>query len=259
MSASSSVPFQDAVQILRRWVDDHGGVYPSRSTVVPYTSGAGTTAFSLGNWVMNRRAEQRAGRLGAAEAARLATVPGWPGAHGHTNPFPGRSALGYIALLRYAALSYHACPEPELIFEDYPLGRWVERRRRDFTAGRLTAAQRTALERLPGWVWEPGAHADVMVPAATMPWIHLRALLELLSAHGRLDRSVVAEHAGAPTRAWVERLIRDHHAGVADPSLVMLMAAMPGWDWSHRPAPTHPPRPALVPAPRLRVAGADPA
>lgn len=238
MSTSTGrIPFETAAEVLRRWVSSHFGVFPPRSVVVPLALDGSVVDFALGNWVMNRRSEQRAGSLAPEALAMLSTIPGWDDAGQSANPFKGRSALGYIALLRHVNLSYHAAPAPDLVIEGYPVGAWVVNRRRDFAQGKITAAQRMVLERLPGWVWTD-VDADAAVPSATMPWIHLRSIFELLASQGRINRALAAAYLPGPTRAWLERLVREHHAGNADPSLVMMFSAMPGWSWFDPPEPT---------------------
>lgn len=182
--------------------------------------------FDMGVWVMNLRADARAGRLSPERLAAAEAVPGllrepWQ------SPFPGRAGPGYRALLEHVRLTRAARPPAQSL-----AGRFVAARRRDRRAGRLSQDQIQALEALPGFSWE--RHPPALSPPSQMPWIHYRNLLEVLATHGRVTRNLVARNLPRSTVSWVESLVSQHRAGTADPEIVTLISALPGWDWDGR-------------------------
>jgi hypothetical protein len=103
--------------------------------------------FALGVWVDSRRQERRQGRLPVEQIAALDGVGFiW-------DPYAEDFARGLSALEEFMAEHGHTrVPQPHRTCDGFLLGLWVNRRRQERRAGRLTGERVAALDAL-GFAW----------------------------------------------------------------------------------------------------------
>jgi Helicase associated domain len=137
-------------------------------------------------------------------------------------PWSPRQAV-YFALLRdFVRRQGHARVPYEFREGTFRVGLWVSRRRRDHRTGALTAEQARALERLPGWSWNP--FADDFAERLALLGAFLRR-----EGHVR----VPSDHAeqGVSLGHWVEHLRALHRRGKLGDDMVQMLERLPGWTW----------------------------
>lgn len=135
------------------------------------------TGFKLGTWVFIRRQEYRTGKISAERVAALEAVDGWIWSALRGRPrMAGRDRLRQIAvasegappdtfaqgvreLTSFAHRHGHVrVPPGHREPEGLNLTNWINNRRTEYKAGRLTPDEIASLEAVTGWSWE--AHAD---------------------------------------------------------------------------------------------------
>jgi hypothetical protein len=105
--------------------------------------------YKLGSWVRHKRKQWKAGRLPDDRIALLEALPGWV--------WVPRDALweeGLASLRTFLAREGHARVPGKHSEKGFKLGSWVDRRRRERKAGKLSPDRVARLEALPGWVWD---------------------------------------------------------------------------------------------------------
>ncbi|KXO92981.1 Hef nuclease (plasmid) [Tsukamurella tyrosinosolvens] len=106
--------------------------------------------FALGWWVSSRRKYYQAGRLSAERAAELEAVPGWVWDVVSSLWENGVSELrGFVEKNGHARVA-----KGYVSVTGFALGTWVNSRRKDYRAGRLSAERVAELEAVPGWIWD---------------------------------------------------------------------------------------------------------
>ena len=108
-------------------------------------------AFRLGHWIQRCREDYRAATMPAARSAALEALSGWS----WRQPSLESWSAGLEALQRYISREGHAAPPQGEVLDEFALGWWVTRRRRDYRAGTLSPERAAELESMPGWQWEP--------------------------------------------------------------------------------------------------------
>jgi len=104
----------------------------------------------LGAWVTNQRLKYRNGQLDQEKQEKLGRLSGWT-----WDPYSDQWQEGYKHLNIYVKREGNALvPAKYKNKEGFTLGRWVRRRRWDYSQGKLSAEKRSALEQLPGWTWD---------------------------------------------------------------------------------------------------------
>ena len=110
--------------------------------------------FQLGRWVNHRRRDFKVGRLSSDRVAALEAFPGWVWEAHEANFQEGLEVLAqYVERVGNARVADRFV-EP-FGGEDFSLGQWASRRRRQFRVGRLSSDRVVALEAFPGWEWNP--------------------------------------------------------------------------------------------------------
>ncbi|WP_458682671.1 helicase associated domain-containing protein [Prescottella equi] len=148
--------FTDGVAHLRMYVTEHGHGQVPRS----YVSADG---FRLGRWIAVKRAAVRSNnpamtpeRVAVLLAAGF-VLDAQPRPHGPTNLHRRQWDTGLAHLAAYAAEHGHAdVPRRYTNREGFALGMWVQTRRKEYRAGRLTDSDRIAALNQLGFVWESG-------------------------------------------------------------------------------------------------------
>ena len=156
--------FEEGLEALNRYVETHGTArvpqgYEERDDPTAI-HGVGrsprTDGFQLGKWANKRRGEYRKGTLGPERIALLEALPGWS-----WKPRTEAFEEGLEALNRY--VDEHGTAKVPIGYRDptdgFRLGRWVQFRRLQYRAGKLSSERIALLEALPGWTWDPHAGA----------------------------------------------------------------------------------------------------
>lgn len=132
--------FREGLRVLERFMRREGHArVPDRHR---------ESGFPLGAWVRNRRREQKVGQLPRGRARRLARLRGWLWDH-----WDGQFATGLARLRRFVKRHGHALVPARHVEHGFPLGAWVNNRRRQYRRGELAAERVRALEALRGWRW----------------------------------------------------------------------------------------------------------
>ncbi|GBF17391.1 helicase associated domain protein [Rhodococcus sp. Br-6] len=148
--------FTDGVAHLRMYVTEHGHGQVPRS----YVSADG---FRLGRWIAVKRAAIRSNnpamtpeRVAVLLAAGF-VLDAQPRPHGPTSLHRRQWDTGLAHLAAYAAEHGHAdVPRRYTNRDGFALGMWVQTRRKEYRAGRLTDSDRIATLNQLGFVWESG-------------------------------------------------------------------------------------------------------
>jgi superfamily II DNA or RNA helicase len=171
----------------------------------------------LGLWVLNKRRDRRTGRLDRARAAELEALPGWT-----WDPFADDWAAGLAALRSFAAREGHAHVPWDHVEGDLRLGRWVVKRRAEYTGERLDPVRAAELEKVRGWNWDPRTEAWVTGLAALRGFV-------AREGHARVPSNHVED--GLRLGSWVGSRRQDHKRGRLSPARAAELEALPGWTW----------------------------
>lgn len=138
--------FNAGLTHLRRYVAAHGTSHAGYDEVFD--------GFALGQWVTNRRADYRTGRLSAKRIAlferEFADWQWSPQATASAAAFE----TGIAHLHRYVAV--HGTPNARRrdVIDGFSIGIWVQSRRADYRTGRLSAERIRRVEtEFPSWRW----------------------------------------------------------------------------------------------------------
>lgn len=176
--------------------------------------------FLLFQWASEQRREHLAGRLDAARAARLESLPGWM-----WRPAGARWEYGFAQLEAFAAATGQASPSQNYVTEQgYRLGEWANKQRCARARGQLDDQRAALLEALPGWQW------DVLEAR----WrAGLAELGRFAAAHGhlRVPRNYTTS-GGDRLGKWVDNQRSAKRAGTLAAHRVSALEALPGWTWT---------------------------
>ena len=138
--------FDAGLAHLRHYVATHGTSTVGQHEVID--------GFALGQWVTNRRADYRTGRMSAERIALFEReFPDW-----QWSPQAAASAAAFEAgvahLHRYVAVHGTSNARHRAAIDGYAIGQWVANRRADYRKGRLSAERIRRIEtEFPDWRW----------------------------------------------------------------------------------------------------------
>ena len=116
----------------------------------------------------------------------------------------------------------HARVAMQYRLRDFSLGQWVNRQRRKHRQGRLTPEQARALEKLPGWTWDP--LADDFEAA-------LKRLHSYVRRHGHARVPQDHVERGFRLGKWVSHRRREYRNGGLLQARAGALENVPGWTW----------------------------
>ncbi|MFF8798136.1 Helicase associated domain protein [Streptomyces globisporus] len=195
---------------------DVGDCYPSDEVRVD--------GRSLARWCRKQRDLQRTGRLRTDRAERLATIARWSAQTAYEAGF----WAGYNRYLRWAGLTDPA--EREQVLSRRAATVWANnlrgRRAGLIACGEdLPGDQLEAMEKVPGWSWDPYQDAHDTKVAV---------IRQFCAATGRPVSSIKQreEWNGYPVGVWLNswRTRRDVLSAAQETEL----EALPGWTWNYR-------------------------
>ena len=196
------------------------------------------SGFKLGNWVSQRRADNRANRLPSDRAFRLSRLPGWDWKLEAGRRLTTRKSFedAFAALRSYVAREGHA--EVPARFKDeagFALGTWVRHRRVDYWSNRLSPGQISRLEEMSGWVWGIG-NSDSTSGRETEPQPsseqRFAALQKYVAREGHAAvPTLYVDESGLRLGGWVARNLKDYRAGRLSPDVIARLEEIDGWDW----------------------------
>lgn len=192
--------------------------------------GLRVAGIDLGAWVQRCRQDYRAGTLSADRVAALEAIEGWRW---------GRSvdtwSDGVAALTLFVADHGHASPTQRTRINGFPVGTWVNERRREHHAGDLALDKAVFLATLPGWQWAP-QRVDAWERG-------IAALTEYVATTGHAHPARGETLDGYPIGDWVSTQRGKHRNGGLSPDRVTALESLPGWRWSRSVAPSPPAAP----------------
>lgn len=197
--------------------------------------------YNLWKWSNNQRLACRNGMLSTAYVKLLNEIPGWEwklavrmnGDKGNNQHFIyGQQHekaqmewdIGIAELEAYTKQHGNADVKMSLIVDNgYPLGRWACSQRRLYLDGQLTVEQKTALERLAGWVWNRNE----------IKWDDsyekLRGAIALV---GRKALSLTfVSPDGDKIGVWAQIQRRAYRKGKLSERRIQLLEKLNGWYW----------------------------
>ncbi|QYL20269.1 helicase associated domain-containing protein (plasmid) [Mycolicibacterium pallens] len=175
-------------------------------------------AFRLGHWIQRCREDHRAATLPAERLAALEALPGWS----WKQPSMESWRDGMHALHRFISRTGHAAPPQGEVVDDFALGWWVTRRRRDYRAGTLSTERVAELEALPGWQWDPNEHRWQTGFAALTGYVGVQGHASPLRGE-RFDEYPVGD--------WVRAQRTAHVRGRLRPDRESRLESLPRWRW----------------------------
>jgi hypothetical protein len=212
---------------LLRYVEQYGHPLVPRR----YTDKQG---FKLGLWVMFQRGRYRKGKLAHTRIAALEDLPGWVW-NPHCDSSDRFSAIwmrGFTHLKEYIARGGHPRVPTVFVAEDgYRLGEWVNSQRTRYRKGKLAKARITALESVPGWVWDPRSEAiDRPNRSWTRGVLQLKQYLQR-QGHACVPQEFVAAD-GFKLGVWVSYQRVRYHCGALSKARIAALESLPGWTWN---------------------------
>ena len=171
----------------------------------------------LGGWVIKQRMDHGAGRISAANASDLETVPGWT-----WDPIADDWAAAMAVLHAFATREGHARVPVGHVEDGVNLGNWVANQRSGRRSSRLSPDQIAELGAVRGWTWDPLAD-DWTTAMAT--------LRRFVTREGHARVPVMHVEGSFKLGPWVAVRRRDHANGRLKPELVAALEGLPGWTW----------------------------
>lgn len=173
-----------------------------------------------------QRVRYHRGRLSAAYAARLESLPGWA-----WSAAEARWEQNFTALAAYAAIHGHTDPPPTLLSDSGDaVAEWVRRMRKVARAGRLESARAARLEALPGWSTAPRR-------GEKRGWDpNFDELLAYVAEHGHASPpQSYRTPAGTALGVWVSNQRKEYRNGSMarnEPHRIARLESLPGWRWN---------------------------
>ena len=176
-------------------------------------------AFRLGHWIQRCREDYRAATMPAARSAALEALSGWS----WRQPSLESWSAGLEALQRYISREGHAAPPQGEVLDEFALGWWVTRRRRDHRAGTLSPERAAELEALPEWQWDPNDHR----------WQRgLAALAGYAEVHGHASPTRGERFDEYPVGDWVRAQRTARLNGRLSSIRAARLGSLRGWRWN---------------------------
>jgi hypothetical protein len=110
----------------------------------------GSDNAGLGKWIIRQRQRFSNGWMPHTQIEQLESLPDWK-----WDPLNENWNSTFEILRRFAEREGHARPAAKQIEGEERLGLWVNRQRKRYKTNRVLPHQRTLLEALPGWSWDP--------------------------------------------------------------------------------------------------------
>lgn len=173
--------------------------------------------FRLGAWVANRRNEYRNGGLAKVRAERLEALQGWSWL-----PYDDDFEVGLRELHAFVSAQGHARVPDRLVSPTgYRLGSWVSARRMERARGRLSDDRLRALERVPGWTWDP--RSDLFERGLASLRAYAARFGDCRVPHAYVDDD------GFRLGAWVLKRRAESRSGGLRPERADRLESVPGW------------------------------
>lgn len=179
--------------------------------------------FPLGRWVERRRSQSHEGSLSRQHAQALEAVPGWA----------WRSAEARRREVLRLPREFARKEGHTLVPRGYrrlgcDLGGWVFEQRHRHRAGELPSDRIRALEKVPGWSWDPIEDRFQLA---------LRLLRRFARLHGHCRVPQRHVESGFRLGAWLSKLRSRHKSGKLPRQRATQLQALPGWTWQARDTP----------------------
>lgn len=175
--------------------------------------------FKLGIWVSNRRSDFQRGRLEEEEVGSFEAVPMWT-----WTPLADAYLKRLKQLRTYVSENGDARVPDDYVCDDGErLGAWVGTQRSRFRQGKLTTDQISALESLPGWIWDPVS--DIFPNG----FRHLEAYVREFG-----DALVPGKYSssdGYPLGNWVMHQRGFFKSGTLSAERIEILNEVSGWSW----------------------------
>lgn len=176
--------------------------------------------FRLGFWVLTQRLAHSSGTLSVDHEERLELLSGWS-----WDPNTDKWEEGFSHLMSYVNNKGDALVPKTCVFQNYPLGSWVNTQRGYFAKGTLDTDRQRRLEDLPGWAW--GALANQWDEAFSR-------LLRYVKRHGTAKVPRDYLDGGYALGEWVRRQRRRYATGKLEIDRQNRLEVLTGWTWSAR-------------------------
>ncbi|MBT2518229.1 helicase associated domain-containing protein [Streptomyces sp. ISL-90] len=132
--------YDDGLLALLGYVEIHGTANVSQGTM--------HDGVNLGRWVKNRRDQFLWGQLTGEQISQLESLPEWT-----WNAQDARFEKGVDLMIVYALRHGTTAISQTHREGEFPLGRWVYTRRREYAQGTLREDRILRLQSIPGWNW----------------------------------------------------------------------------------------------------------
>lgn len=176
--------------------------------------------LDLGGWVSHQRDAHRKGRLAPDRAERLEGLSGWV-----WSTHDADWEQGFVSLMVFVGRTGHARVPADDDQDGFTLGRWVAVQRAQYRKGRLSKAQASRLEALPGWTWDPFA----------AQWEEgLARLVDFVSREGHARVPQAFEEDSFTLGRWAVTQRAQYRKGTLSNERASRLEALPGWEWAPR-------------------------
>ncbi len=205
--------WDESMSALRCYVESHGHAR------VPSTYST-ETGINLGAWVVKCREKIKRGELEDGRRGELENLPGWV-----LDTKTAAWEEGLERLRAYAGDRGTACvPSSHCSADGFALGAWVVNQRLRYSKGKLPSRQQSALEQLPGWVWN----------ALEGRWQDgFDHLLDFVTEQGHSN--VHGKHIsddGYKLGNWVKTQQSAYKSGTIRSERIRKLETVAGWQWN---------------------------
>ncbi|WP_280304994.1 DEAD/DEAH box helicase [Nocardia abscessus] len=198
--------------LLEAFAQKHGHTRVPRSQIVD--------GHKLGQWVGQQRAQYAKSLLSQNRVRQLETLPAWT-----WNPAADQWEEGFTHLTAFVQAHGHArVPQSYVDQSGHRLGTWVTTQRGRKTKGTLNDEQRTRLEAMPGWNWDP------ITDQWKQGFERLTAYVEE-HGHARVPVAYIDQH-DYRLGQWCKVQRRNQVHGNLSQERQRRLQALPGWSWN---------------------------
>jgi superfamily II DNA or RNA helicase len=142
---SLEAQFSEGVKKLRDYAQEYGKLKITMRTIYE--------DFPLGKWISERRDDYKKGKLSTEKITLLEALSGWS-----WDGMESQFLKGFEKLEAYTKAHGTANVRQYTEDDNFNLGNWISRKRRDYKKGKLSQEKIAMLEELPGWSWDPLAN-----------------------------------------------------------------------------------------------------